>query len=225
MINMKTPSPDPYPIPAAATRTEIRVVNSRFIGSAGYTPSVDAARAFIASVREEYPDATHHVYAYLVGYGASVTAGMSDAGEPPGTAGRPMLAVLRGSNLGDITVVVTRYFGGTLLGTGGLVRAYSDTTRAVLEILPRTERIETCTMLVEIDYSAYTAVRQLLDALDADVTSEDFAAGVALEVTIPIKHREACITRLAELTSGQAEIITEAETEAENGADDPTAPA
>ncbi|NJN65514.1 MAG: YigZ family protein [Chloroflexaceae bacterium] len=202
--------PDRYPIPAAAARAEIRVVNSRFIGIADYTPSADAAKALIARVRAEYPDATHHVYAYLVGYGASVTAGMSDDGEPSGTAGRPVLAVLRGSNLGDVTVVVTRYFGGTLLGTGGLVRAYSDVTRAVLEILPRTERVEQCTMLVEIDYAAYTAVRQLLDTLDAEVTSEDFATRVTLEVTLPVIHRETCAARLAELTAGQAEMVTEA---------------
>ncbi len=107
-----------YPIPATFARTEIRVINSRFIGSADYTPTVDDAKAFIARIREEFPDATHHVYAFLAGYGASVTAGMSDDGEPSGTGGRPMLAVLQGSGLGDITVVATRYFGGTLLGTG-----------------------------------------------------------------------------------------------------------
>ncbi|RRR68314.1 MAG: YigZ family protein, partial [Candidatus Viridilinea halotolerans] len=116
-----------YPIPAATTRITLQVLNSRFIGTAGYTPSVVAAREFIAAVRGAMPDATHHCYAYLVGYGASVTAGMSDDGEPSGTAGRPMLAVLRGADLGDVTVVATRYFGGTLLGTGGLVRAYGDT--------------------------------------------------------------------------------------------------
>ena len=109
-----------YPIPAATTRITITVVNSRFIGTADYTPSVESARAFVASIKAELPDATHHCHAFLIGYGASVTAGLSDAGEPAGTAGRPMLAVLRGADLGDVTVVVTRYFGGTLLGTGAL---------------------------------------------------------------------------------------------------------
>ncbi|NJL34875.1 MAG: hypothetical protein HC893_14765 [Chloroflexaceae bacterium] len=93
---------------------------------------------------------------------------MSDAGEPSGTAGRPMLAILRGSGLGDVTVVVTRYFGGTLLGTGGLVHAYSDTTKAVLAILPRTEHIEHRTLLIAIPYNAYTPARQLLAAHHAN---------------------------------------------------------
>jgi uncharacterized YigZ family protein len=129
-----------YPIPARAARVEIGVVNSRFIASAGPAFSVEEAREFIARVKAEFPDASHHVPVYLVGYGASVTAHCSDAGEPSGTAGRPALAVLQGSGLGDVVVVVTRYFGGTKLGTGGLVRAYSDAVRSVLEVLPRAER-------------------------------------------------------------------------------------
>src|ERR671921_1142335 len=93
-------------------------------------------------IRAEMPDAAHHVYAYIVGHGATTTLGMSDDGEPSGTAGRPVMAVLKGSGLGDVALVITRYFGGTLLGTGGLVRAYGDAAKAVLAILPRTEKIE-----------------------------------------------------------------------------------
>src|SRR5262249_27232794 len=96
-------------IPAERARAEIRVVNSRFIASAAPTASVEAARAFIAEQRAAMPDASHHVYAYVIGHGATTTLGMSDDGEPSGTAGRPALAVLRGSGLGDVTLVVTRY--------------------------------------------------------------------------------------------------------------------
>lgn len=197
---------DSYEIPAAFARTEIRVVNSRFIGSADYTPTVDDAKAFIARLRAEYPDATHHAYAFLVGHGASVTAGMSDDGEPSGTAGRPMLAVLRGSGLGDVTVIATRFFGGTLLGTGGLVRAYSDTTRAVLDVLPRTARVEKHTLLVRIGYALYTPVRQLLEAHDAAFLGEDFATDVTLEVTLPVTRYDMCVALLAEVTAGQAVV-------------------
>lgn len=196
-----------YPIPAAAARTEILVVNSRFIGSAEYTPSIETARDFIAHVRAEYPDASHHAYAYLVGYGASVTAGMSDAGEPSGTAGRPMLAVLRGSGLGDVTVVVTRYFGGTLLGTGGLVRAYNDATKAVLEVLPRTERVEQRALLVRVAYSDYAAARRLLEIHSAVVTAEDFSADVTLTVSLPVCQLDICVAALAETTAGQADVV------------------
>src|SRR6186997_3012409 len=111
-------------IPAGPAGAEIRAGNSRFIATAGLAASVAAARASIAAARAEMPDASHHVYAYVIGHGATTTLGMSDDGEPSGTAGRPALAVLRGSGLGDVVLVITRYFGGTLLGTGGLVHAY-----------------------------------------------------------------------------------------------------
>ncbi len=195
-----------YPIPAATTRVEITVVNSRFIATAGHTPSVEEAKAFIAAVRAEMPDATHHCYAYLVGYGASVTAGMSDDGEPAGTAGRPMLAVLRGADLGDVTVVVTRYFGGTLLGTGGLVRAYGDAVKAVLEALPRGERVELRPLVASVSYGAYAAARRALESAGATIVDEQFGAEVQLTAQVPADALARATEALAELTAGQARI-------------------
>lgn len=190
---------EPYPIPAAPARAEIRVVNSRFIGSAACTPSVEAARAFIDEMRQLFAGARHHAYAYVVGYGASVTEGMSDDGEPPGTAGRPMLAIVRGSGLGDVTVVVTRFFGGTLLGTGGLVHAYGDATRAVLEVLPRTERIVQQQLVIEVAYAQYQRARQVLDAHQATIIDEVFAVTVTLTVLLPQQQVAACCAALAPL--------------------------
>ena len=115
-------SQSPKLIPAGPARTEICASNSRFIASAAPSATVEAARAFIAGVRAEMPDASHHVYAYIVGHGATTTLSMTHDGEPPGTAGRPAMAVLKGSGLGDVVLVITRYFGGTLLGTGGCAR-------------------------------------------------------------------------------------------------------
>ncbi|NJK81415.1 MAG: YigZ family protein [Chloroflexaceae bacterium] len=195
-----------YHIPSAPARTELRFANSRFIGSANYTPTVELAKDFIAQVRAEMPGATHHVYAYLIGFGASLTAGMSDAGEPSGTAGRPILAVLRGSGLGDVTIVVTRFFGGTLLGTGGLVRAYSDTARAVLDILPRTERIEKCSLTINISYGNYPVARQVLEAHGAEITDEIFATHVTVTANLPVTAVDACTTELATVTAGQAHV-------------------
>lgn len=195
-----------YPIPAATTRVEITVVNSRFIATAGHTPSVEEAKAFIAAVRAEMPDATHHCYAYLVGYGASVTAGMSDDGEPAGTAGRPMLAVLRGADLGDVTVVVTRYFGGTLLGTGGLVRAYGDATKAVLAALPRAERVERRALAVRVSYADYAAARRALEAHGAEIADEQFAADVRIAALLPAEAYATAAADLAEISAGQAQI-------------------
>ncbi|RPI92248.1 MAG: YigZ family protein, partial [Chloroflexi bacterium] len=99
-----------YPIPARTIRIENEVVNSRFIATIGRADSVEEAKRFIQSVRHEMPDATHHVYAFKVGYGGSVTEGMSEYGGPSGTAGPSVLAVLRGADIGDVVIVVTRYF-------------------------------------------------------------------------------------------------------------------
>ena len=108
-----------YPIPARRHRSEVMILRSRFIATAEHTPTVVEAKAFLNEQRNEFPDANHHVHAFVVGYGASVTLGTSDDGEPTGTAGRPTLTVLENAGLGDVCVVTTRYFGGTKLGTGG----------------------------------------------------------------------------------------------------------
>src|SRR6185312_3718124 len=114
-----------YAIPAQEHRTEIVVVNSRFITTINRADSVAAARSFIAQQRDTMPDASHHVYAYRIGGEGSVLEGMSDVGEPSGTSAPPTLAVVRGSGLGGLVLVTTRYFAGTKLGRGGLVRAYT----------------------------------------------------------------------------------------------------
>ena len=122
--------------PGEQPETELEVRRSRFLARAARTDTEQDARAFIASVRAAYPDARHHCSALVVpgpgGLGAPTTERSSDDGEPAGTAGQPMLEVLRASTLVGATVVVTRYFGGVLLGTGGLVRAYSQATSQVL---------------------------------------------------------------------------------------------
>jgi uncharacterized YigZ family protein len=195
-----------YAIPAAPASASLGVLNSRFIADAGHTPSVAAARGFIAAARAARPDASHHCYAYLIGYGASVTAGMGDDGEPAGTAGRPMLAVLRGADLGDVTVVVARYFGGTLLGTGGLVRAYGDAVKAVLAVLARAERVELRGMLVRASYSDYAAIRRALEAHSASIDDEEFAADVRVAARLPADAYAACAAELAELSAGRASV-------------------
>jgi uncharacterized YigZ family protein len=197
-------------VPAAPARTEIRVVNSRFIASAGPSASVEAARAFIAGIRAELPDASHHVYAYIVGHAATTTLGMSDDGEPSGTAGRPVMAVLRGSGLGDVVLVVTRYFGGTLLGTGGLVHAYGDAAKAVLALLPRAEKIERGELTISIGYGVFDQARRLIAAHAGAVVDEDFAAEVTLRVLMPQTEIAAFTAALGTATAGQARVRREA---------------
>lgn len=197
-----------YPVPAGTARTELIVRGSRFIAQVFPTPTVDAAREAIAMVRTAMPDATHHCYAYLVGYGPGTIAGMSDDGEPAGSAGRPMMSVLRGADLGDVTVVVTRYFGGTLLGIGGLVRAYSDATRAVLEIVPRTQRVIYQRITVHLRYSDYTAIRRLLEAHAAVIVEEAFAADVVITADLPTDHVTVVNHQVGEISAGRARIET-----------------
>ncbi len=198
-----------YPIPAQETRVEIMVVNSRFIATAAPVFSVDEAKAFVTRVRDEFSDASHNVPAYLVGYGTSVVAHCSDDGEPSGTAGRPALAVLRGSGLGDVAVVVTRYFGGTKLGTGGLVRAYGDAVREVLAVLPRAEKVATHTVMVAVPYSLFERVRLTIGAHHGQVLDEDFAGDVTVTARFAVEHFPAFQVALQELSNGQlgAEVV------------------
>ena len=198
-----------YPIPAEETRTEIQVLNSRFIATAAPVFSVEEAKAFVARIRQEFADASHNVPAYLVGHGSSVVAHCTDDGEPSGTAGRPALAVLRGSGLGDVAVVVTRFFGGTKLGTGGLVRAYSDAVRTVLDVLPRAEKVPTHTVLVAAPYTFFERVRLAVDAHLGLILEEEFAADVTVTARFPVERIPTFRDALREMSNGiiEAEIV------------------
>ena len=198
-------------IPAASAQIDTVVVNSRFIADAAPAFSVDEAKAFIAEVKAKFPDANHHVPAFLIGHGNSVTAHCSDDGEPSGTAGRPVLSVVQGSGLGDIVVVVTRYFGGTKLGTGGLVRAYSGAAREILEVLPRAVKISTYTVMVVVGYALFERARLLVAKHGGKVLDEDFGADVTVSAQFAMDALEPFQNELRELTQGkvQAEIIEE----------------
>ena len=198
-----------YRIPALETRVEIMVVNSRFIATLAPVFSVDEAKAFIARVKTEFDDASHNVPAFVVGHGASVTAHCNDDGEPSGTAGRPALSVLQGSGLGDAAVVVTRYFGGTKLGKGGLVRAYGDAVRAVLQVVPLAEKVPTHTVMIALPYSHFDRIKLQIEAHHGKILDEEFTADVTLTCQFTVERFPAFQAALAELTHGtlQAEII------------------
>lgn len=201
-----------YPIPARTTRIEIRIENSRFIATIGEARTVEAARAFVEYVRETFRDATHNVYAFRVGHGPSVTEGMSDDGEPAGTAGRPALTVLRGADVGDVVVVVTRYFGGTKLGTGGLVRAYTEAVQEALAALPRARRVERRVGTLDTPYALYEPVKRLVEAEGGRISDEAFAGEVTLSVVFPADACASFDAALQELSSGQLSVRWEAET-------------
>ncbi|QDE89757.1 YigZ family protein [Myxococcus xanthus] len=193
-----------YPIPAGLHRVEQDIQKSRFITTAAHAPTVEEAKAFIARVREEFADATHNCWAFVVGPpGSTAQVGMSDDGEPHGTAGRPMLTALLHGGVGDVAMVVTRYFGGTLLGKGGLVRAYTAGVQQALESLPITERVRKTRLAVEVEYTHVDGLRRLLPSYEVQVLAEEYSATVGYRLELPVTQVEALRTALNDLTLGQ----------------------
>lgn len=198
-----------YSVPLTEIRREHVVVNSRFIATLAPAFSIDEARTFMARIKKEFADATHNVPVYIIGGGNTVTEYFSDDGEPAGTAGKPALAVLRGSGLGDAALVITRYFGGTLLGTGGLVKAYTESAQSVVNAVGRGERVPVHVALLAIPYNLLERVRLVVTRQRGEVLSEDFGADVTLTIRVPVDLFEAFQNDLRELSAGklQVEII------------------
>lgn len=197
-----------YPIPAARHRVDEKIRRSHFITTVGPAASVEDARAFIKEVRAEYDTANHNCWAYVVGPpGSTGHAGMSDDGEPHGTAGRPMLTVLLHCGIGDIVAVVTRFFGGVKLGKGGLVRAYSRGVKTALESLPRTEKMPMAEVEAVIGYSEVTLFQRMLPEFSAQVVNSNFAVAVSYRLQMPSKRVDTFKVRLADLTNGRAQVV------------------
>ena len=202
--------PARYPVPARVHRVEESIQRSRFVTSVARAPDAEAAHAFVAAVRDEFPDATHHCWAFVAGPPGSTTRmGMSDDGEPHGTAGRPMLTALLHSGIGEIVAVVTRYYGGVKLGTGGLSRAYAGGVTLALDALPTDERVERTVVNVTVGYPDVDALQRLISELDLPILEETFDAEVRYRVGVPIEEVEVVRTRIADLTrgTGRAETV------------------
>lgn len=193
-----------YPVPVAEHVFEQEIKHSWFLATVVYAASVADARSNIATIAARYPDATHNCWAYLVGAGPQAEIGSSDDGEPGGTAGRPMLQVLQGSGLGDVAAVVTRYYGGIKLGSGGLVRAYGGTLQKALNDLPTREQVLRRPGRISVDYALYAQIKRLLAQYDAIIEHEDFATAVTLLVALPHDQWEACTAAVRELSNGSA---------------------
>jgi uncharacterized YigZ family protein len=175
---------------------------------------VEEARAFIARIKKEFADASHNVPAYIIGGGNTVTEFCSDDGEPAGTSGKPALAVLRGSGLGNVAVVITRYFGGTLLGTGGLVKAYTESTQLVVNAVERGRRVQVHVAMVALPYNLLERVRLMVKRIHGEVLGEDFGGDVTMTLQFPVELLDGFQKELQELSAGkiQAEVIETKET-------------
>ncbi len=205
----RTVSTRRYAMPAARHRTEQVIDRSRFICTLSPVESVEAAQLFVRDIGREYPDATHNCWAYVVGPpGSTDRIGLSDDGEPHGTAGRPMLTVLQHCGLGDIAAVVTRYYGGTKLGTGGLVKAYSGAVQQALASAPQTTHVTRVQLSVVVGYAVVSAVKQLLPVFEAEVLSEAFGTDARFVLRCPDEQLEGLRRAVLDASRGQAMIET-----------------
>lgn len=194
-----------YKILYKAGEGEIVEKKSRFIAEIRPVESEEEAQAFVAEMRKKYWDARHHCSAYVIGEN-NETARCSDDGEPAQTAGRPMLDVLTGQGIHNVCAVVTRYFGGTLLGTGGLVRAYSG---AVQEGLKHCVVLEKCLadrIQLTTDYSDLGKVQYILAEAGIATLDSEYGANVVLTVLVPVEDTASIEKKLTEGTSGRCGI-------------------
>lgn len=176
---------------------------SRFIATVCPVGSEEEAAAFIEKMKKKYYDARHNCSAFVIGSQAQLTRS-SDDGEPSGTAGRPMLEVLLGSKVRNVAAVVTRYFGGTLLGTGGLVRAYSEVLKKALAECETARQRFGVKLKIKADYNSIGKIQYLLASKNIAITDSVYAADVEMTAIVPIEEYDRLCKELTEVTSAKA---------------------
>lgn len=181
---------------------ELVVKKSRFISIARMCSSPADVKRIVDETRALYPDATHVVHAAVMGNQFS----FSDDHEPKNTAGRPALEVLKGSGITNIIVLIIRYFGGTLLGTGGLVKAYGDSTKLVLDGIKTEELVEKSSFSLTIGYEMYENTKRLLASVAADSIKEDFGTEIVITGTIPVSNKDALASQISDLSNGKRSV-------------------
>lgn len=186
-----------YPAPAGESWGEIREKGSRFLAWIGPAADEDAARVALDGLARRYPDASHHCWAWRLG--SPPRERSSDAGEPSGTAGVPILQVLRGAGLSDVLAVVVRWFGGTKLGKGGLARAYAGAAREAVAALPVVRRVPTVRIAVEVPYERVGAVKRLIHPPEVELESEEYGAAARLALVVHEERKAALLEALADL--------------------------
>ena len=183
---------------------EIVVKKSRFIAIARTCTSPAQVKSLVDETRSKYEGATHVVHAAVIGNQFS----FSDDHEPKNTAGRPVFEVVKGSGITNIIVLVVRYFGGTLLGTGGLVKAYGDSAKAVLDGIETEELVQKTRFSMEIGYELYESMKRLLASLDAVVDKEDFGTTIVLGGSVPADALDKLRACVADTTNGRCKVET-----------------
>ncbi|MGL5700757.1 MAG: IMPACT family protein [Kluyvera sp.] len=199
---------DSWRIPAEPVTFVEEIKKSRFITLLAHTNGVDAAKAFVESVRAEHPDARHHCVAWVAGRpNDSQQLGFSDDGEPAGTAGKPMLAQLMGSGIGEITAVVVRYYGGILLGTGGLVKAYGGGVQQALNLLVTQTKTPLTEYTLLCEYGQLAGIETLVGQYAGQIVASDYQASVQLRVALPQAKVADFSARLADFSRGSLQLL------------------
>lgn len=198
----------PYLIPALPTQFEEEIKKSLFITYLAHTPSVDAAKAFVAQIKTKHSDARHNCWGFVAGRPEdSMLWGFSDDGEPSGTAGKAILAQLAGSSVGELTAVVTRYYGGIRLGTGGLVKAYGGGVQQALKQLQTIEKKITTKLSLTLDYGFVPIAQSIIAQYEALEVEADYKEQVKFLVEIELRHLDA-FTQTIINKSGAKAVVT-----------------
>ncbi|MBK0004132.1 IMPACT family protein [Erwinia sp. S38] len=175
-----------WEVPAESCSYSEEIKKSRFITLLAHTDGVEVARAFVQQIKQEHPTARHHCWAWVAGApDDSQKLGFSDDGEPSGTAGKPMLAQLMGNNIGEITAVVVRYYGGIQLGTGGLVKAYGGGVQQALRLLTRKIKVPMLNFLLVCDYAQLGDIERMIARFDGLLLNSEFLQNITLTLALP----------------------------------------
>ncbi|WP_193015775.1 IMPACT family protein [Proteus sp. FME41] len=196
-----------YLIPAETVEFSEEIKKSRFITFIAHTEGIDAAKAYIQSIKAQFPDARHHCWAFVAGRpDDSQQLGFSDDGEPTGTAGKPILAPLLGSGMGEVTAVVVRYFGGIKLGTGGLVRAYGSGVQQALKMLPTKTKVPQLHFIVECEYSLISLLEQVVEQYQGQILSSEYTDKVTFILSLPAVHSGEVEVKLRDISRGSMQL-------------------
>ncbi|CAH0524305.1 YigZ family protein [Vibrio hippocampi] len=196
-----------YLIPEQTVAFEEEIKKSVFITQLAHTPSIESAKAFIDSVKKQHSAARHNCWGFVAGRPEnSMMWGFSDDGEPSGTAGKPILAQLSGSSIGEISAVVTRYSGGIKLGTGGLVKAYGGGVQQALKLIQTIEKKITTLLRVELDYSLVAIVQSLFTQFDAEEVEAQYSDKVTLIIEVEVNKAEALTESIINRSGAKAMV-------------------
>ncbi|WP_061014698.1 YigZ family protein [Photobacterium leiognathi] len=195
---------EPYLVPTADVIFEEEIKKSRFITYLAHTPNIEAAKQFVQQIKERHHDARHNCWAFVAGRPTdSMKWGFSDDGEPSGTAGKPILAQLTGSGVGEITAVVTRYYGGIRLGTGGLVKAYGGGVQQALTRLETKQKVIMSELELSCEYNQVSLVESLLSEYNGTQLHADYGNQVTMQIELDSRIVDEFCAKLTNRSGGR----------------------